>query len=154
MKKALLLTACLAVAACGQMSQREQMMGGAGALAGGLLGYTIGGGWGSYLLAGVGAAAGGMAGLSIARSMEPSDHSFFNRSGSETLSFAPVGQTNSWTNPQNGHNGTFTPNRAFTSNTGQNCKEFTATVNGREGFVMERLTACLQPDGSWQVVKA
>lgn len=155
MKKALLLSACLALTACGgQMSQRDQMYGGGGALIGGLIGYQFGGGWGSYLMAGLGAAAGGLTGLTISRNLDTGDHSFFNRSGSQTLSFAPTGQTNSWANPQNGHNGTFTNDRAFTSNTGQSCKEFTATVNGREGFVMEKLTACRMPDGSWQVVGA
>jgi len=154
MKKALLVSVCLAVAACGQLDQREQLMAGGGALVGGLIGYQFGGGWGSYIMAGLGAAAGGLTGLTVARNLSPADHSFFNRSGSQALNFAPVGQTSSWSNPQNGHNGTFTPNRAFTANTGQNCKEFTATVNGPKGFVIERLTACLQSDGSWQVVGA
>ena len=51
MKKALLLSACLALTACGgQMSQRDQMYGGGGALIGGLIGYQFGGGWGSFAI--------------------------------------------------------------------------------------------------------
>ena len=65
---------------------------------------------------------------------------------------APVNETISWRNPESGNYGTVTPVREGVSSSGRQCREYyhTVTVGGRQEEAYG--TACLQPDGSWQVV--
>lgn len=60
-----------------------------------------------------------------------------------------VGVSANWNNPANGHLGTVTPTRTFTSSSGEPCRNFqqTATVAGRTVLAFD--TACRDPKGQW-----
>ncbi|MDE1900785.1 MAG: hypothetical protein KGI37_03955 [Alphaproteobacteria bacterium] len=65
---------------------------------------------------------------------------------------APIGQKQTWANPDTGHAGTIVPVRDGYSATGAYYRTFaqTLTVDGRQYAGLD--TASQQPDGSWAVV--
>jgi len=123
-----------------------------GAGAGALAGSAIGGGKGQLAATAVGALLGGLAGGSVGRSLDTVDRQRIHQTTQSSLETLPSGQTTSWRNPDSGNYGTVTPQRAFTGQGGQPCREFqqTVTIGGRTEQAYG--TACRQADGSWRVV--
>ncbi len=72
----------------------------------------------------------------------------------ETLKNAPDGSTIVWNNPRTRTSYEVTPKASYEREDGRYCREFisNATVAGREQQVYG--TACWQPDGSWEIVRA
>ena len=72
----------------------------------------------------------------------------------ETLHNAPDGSTIIWNNPRTEASYEVTPKASYEREDGRYCREFisNATVAGKEQQVYG--TACWQPDGSWEIVKA
>ena len=72
----------------------------------------------------------------------------------ETLKSAPDGSTIVWNNPRTRTSYEVTPKASYEREDGRYCREFisNATVAGREQQVYG--TACWQPDGSWEIVRA
>ena len=123
-----------------------------GAVAGGLLGSTIGSGSGQLVAVGVGTLLGGIIGSEVGKSLDRADRAHMQRTTQRSLETQPSGQSSTWKNPDNQHSGTVTPKPAYRGDNGRTCREFqqTVTIDGRT----ERAygTACRQADGSWKIV--
>ncbi len=123
-----------------------------GAIAGGLLGSTIGKGSGKVIAVGIGAVLGGLVGSEIGKSLDRADQAYMSRTTQQSLESQRTGQASTWRNPDNRHSGTVTPTRTYRRESGEHCREFqqTVTIDGRT----ERAhgTACRQSDGSWKIM--
>ena len=122
-----------------------------GAAGGGLLGAQFGRGRGQLAATAAGVFLGALLGNSVGRSLDRADRIAIARAEDEAHS-APVNETIEWRNPDSGNHGTVTPVREGISSTGRQCREYhhTVTIGGRQEEAYG--TACLQPDGSWQLV--
>lgn len=151
MKKILVILvsilASISLIGCADMSKQDVGTV-SGAVAGGLLGSTIGGGSGKLVAVGIGTLAGALIGGSIGKSMDDVDKMKMQHA----LESAPVGQPVYWQNRNNGANYTVVPVRNVTVQGNQYCREYrtTAVINGKQQQMYG--TACRQPDGSWKAV--
>lgn len=146
-----LLVAGLTACETDQRGQKE--VGGAllGAVVGGLLGSRIGGGTGQLAATAAGTLLGAYAGSQVGRSLDKADRLYAERTAQSSLERAPSGRTSTWTNPDSGHSGSFTPTNTYRSQDGIDCRDYTQTVtiDGRTEQAIG--TACRQPDGTWRV---
>ncbi len=119
-----------------------------GALIGGLAGSAFGSGSGKAAAIVVGSALGALAGNSIGSSLDRADLAYQQRSYNYALENNQSGSSSAWKNPDNGHQGSITPVKTYTSN-GHYCREFiqTASIGGRTQEIVGQ--ACRNPDGSW-----
>jgi surface antigen len=119
-----------------------------GAIAGGLLGSTIGQGNGKILAVMGGALAGAYIGNAIGRNMDENDYRRMN----EALEENSLNQPAYWRNDRTGINYEVVPVRDVTYRGNQYCREYRtmANINGRNQTIYG--TACRQPDGSWHIV--
>ncbi len=64
----------------------------------------------------------------------------------------PDGQTAHWINPESHRQFDITPTRSWENTDGRYCREYTASavIDGKQQKTFG--TACIQPDGSWQIV--
>lgn len=122
-----------------------------GAVVGGLAGSQFGGGRGQLVTTGLGVLLGALAGSEVGKSLDRADVAYMNRAQSQVYT-APVGQTISWSNPQSGNSGTYTPLRDGRTSTGAYCREYQQTiyVGGRQETATGQ--ACQNPDGSWKII--
>jgi surface antigen len=140
-----LLTSCFSLAAC---SSRQDVGTLTGALAGGLLGSTVGGGSGKFLAVAAGTLAGAYFGGYIGKSMDDTDKAKANHA----LESNPVGQPAYWQNTNTGASYQVTPTKNVTVKGNNYCREYqtTANVAGKKQQVYG--TACRQSDGSWKTI--
>ncbi len=140
--------------ACETNNTGQKEVGGAllGAIVGGLLGSKIGGGSGQLAATAAGTLLGAYAGSQVGRSLDKADRLYAERTAQSGLERAPSGRTSTWSNPDSGHSGTFTPTNSYRSRDGMDCRDYTqtATIEGRTEEVHG--TACRQSDGTWRVV--
>jgi surface antigen len=122
-----------------------------GAVIGGLAASQIGGGTGRLWATGAGVLLGALVGSEIGKSLDRADRQYMAEKTQYALESGQSGQPVEWRNPDSGHYGTVTPQRAYQANDSY-CREYTQTVS--IGGKTERAygTACRQPDGSWQIV--
>jgi surface antigen len=122
-----------------------------GAVAGGLLGSTIGSGRGQVAAIAIGAVLGGIVGSEVGKSLDRADRAYMHRTTQQSLEYGQTGETSSWVNPDNQHSGTVTPTRTIRTEEGGPCREFqqTVTIGGRSEQAYG--TACRQADGSWKI---
>jgi len=127
---------------------REQIGMLIGGAAGAAAGSTIGKGDGRTAAVIGGAIIGLLAGGAIGRSLDEADGYCI----AQALAYVDDGSTVIWRNPDTHTNYHVTPLRSYSSEAGRYCREYTAmaTIGGRHERVQG--TACLQPDGSWQLV--
>ncbi|MBC8269878.1 MAG: hypothetical protein H8E36_14105 [Rhodospirillaceae bacterium] len=123
-----------------------------GAVIGTVVGAKTGSGSGRVLSAGLGAIFGAWLGKIVGQKLDDRDQQQANDKAQETMETADVGQTTTWTNPDTGNSGTYTPTSARTSN-GEDCRDFESSViiNGKEEKASGR--ACRQADGTWKIVE-
>jgi len=149
-----MLAAVLTVSGCaGQYGTKQTVGGLTGAALGGLLGAQFGGhGSGRLATTAVGVLVGGLIGSEIGRSMDEVDRMKANEAINQAKT-VPLGDTITWNNPNNDHQGSITPTRDGTAQNGDYCREFyqTVTIGGKtqDGYGV----ACRQPDGTWRVVQ-
>lgn len=119
-----------------------------GAVAGGLLGSTLGQGSGKMLAIGVGTVAGALVGNAIGKSMDDVDRMKMNNA----LEHNNLGQPAYWRNNNTGADYRVVPVKNVTVDGNQYCREYrsVANIGGKKQQVYG--TACRQPDGSWQIV--
>ncbi len=81
----------------------------------------------------------------------PSPDLALSRAGMQTA-LAGEGRAHTWRNPDTGHTGTITPERAFVLAGGVRCRDYVEHIvfGGREGAVLS--TACQFADGTWRTV--
>ncbi len=120
-----------------------------GAVAGGLLGSTIGQGQGKILAIAAGSMAGAYIGNQVGKSMDDTDRMKMN----QALESNSVGQPAYWKNRQTHAVYRVTPVKNVTVKGNEYCREYqtVATINGEQQKMYG--TACRQPDGSWKAVK-
>jgi surface antigen len=159
MKKILMMlvaVSALSLSACdpntGQFNMNKQTVGtGIGALAGGVVGSSMGKGSGQLWATGAGAVLGGLLGSSIGASLDKADQGYATQAAYQANN-APIGQSIAWNNPQSGNHGTITPVRDGRDTGGRYCREYqqTVTVGGKKQSAYG--TACQTPNGDWEVV--
>jgi len=150
----LLLTTLTSCASQNNPGGVSNQSGGAviGALAGGLLGSTVGRGGGQILAMGAGALIGGFVGSSVGKSMDERDKMMAERASQNALETSESGVRTTWKNPDTGNYGYVVPTKTYKTNDGRYCREFTheVTIGGKQEVAYGR--ACRQPDGQWQIV--
>ena len=117
-----------------------------GAVAGGLLGSTVGQGSGRVLAIAAGTLAGAFIGGAVGKNMDDTDRLKMNNA----LENNRVGQPAYWQNANSGTNYEVIPTRNVTVSGNDYCREYRtiAYIGGKKREVYG--TACRQPDGSWQ----
>jgi surface antigen len=145
---ALLIAICsMSLIACDDMNKQDVGTV-TGAVAGGLLGSTVGKGGGQLVAIGAGALVGAYLGGKIGHSMDEQDKMKMN----SALESNQVGQPAYWSNPNTGANYQVTPTKNVTVDGNQYCREYRTTANIAGKKQQMYGTACRQPDGSWQAV--
>jgi len=125
----------------------------AGAIGGGVIGSTIGGGTGKTAATIGGALLGGMIGSNIGASLDNADRAAADQAAQRALNNSQNGQSLPWKNPQSGNYGTITPSNYYQNDAGQYCREYNQTIVVGGQKQQGHGTACRQPDGSWQIVQ-
>jgi len=151
---ALILSFALLSACAGDGSKDGEKIGTAtGAVLGTVIGAKSGSGSGRTLSAGLGAIFGAWLGKLIGQNLDEMDQQQANEKAQETMNTAEVGQTTTWSNPDTGNSGTYTPTSASTDRNGEECRDFESTVviDGKEEQASGR--ACRQDDGAWKIVE-
>jgi surface antigen len=142
-----LLAGCLALAlaACENPPTKEQVATVGGAVVGGVVGSTIGGGTGRTVAIVAGTIAGGLIGNRIGQKLDEADRI----KAGQALESTQTGQQSTWKNPDSGEQYAITPTRTYEAS-GAPCRDFTfvANVDGKSETVQG--SACRQPDGSWK----
>lgn len=122
-----------------------------GAGLGGLAGAQFGGGNGQLAMVAAGTLLGGFLGNEIGASLDRADQAYLSRAQGAAMNTADW-QTVTWSNPDSGNSGSFTPVRTVrNTQTGTLCREYstTVTIGGRtqEGYG----TACRDVEGNWRI---
>ena len=153
-RTAIALAAMISLAACSTYEGGEKQTLGTliGAGLGGLAGSQIGSGTGQLAAVGAGVLLGGLLGSELGKSLDKADKLYAERAAQQSLERAPVGYTSSWSNPDSGNSGTFTPTRTYTASQGLPCREYQTTVTIDGQTQQAYGTACREPDGSWKIV--
>ena len=133
---------------CANVGPKAQVGAATGAAAGGLIGAAAGGG-AEGIVAGV--LLGGLLGGAIGDSLDQRDRQLAYQSNQAALETYQVGQTSTWSNPDSGHSGSYTPTKTYQNNQGQYCREYQQTVSVAGETQQAYGTACRQPDGSWKI---
>lgn len=144
--------AALSLAGCGPEGPTRADTGLAvGALAGGLIGNTVGKGTGRALATVAGAFVGGVVGHEIGRTLDEQDRMLAREAEYEALERGRSGVARTWRNPDNGRYGEVVPSRPYKRG-GSDCRDYAHTVyiDGRPQVM--RGTACRNHDGTWRSV--
>ena len=122
-----------------------------GAVAGGLLGNTVGKGTGKVFATAAGAVIGGIVGSEIGRGLDQQDRIAAQQAELIALEKGQSGVATPWRNPENGRYGQVVPGRPYRI-AERDCRDFTHTIylDGRPQTM--RGTACRNADGSWRNV--
>jgi surface antigen len=133
----------VSLVACDNVSKQDVGVA-SGAIAGGLIGSTIGGGGGQMAAIGIGAIAGAIIGGEIGKSMDRQDQMI----AMQAMETVPTGRTKSWTNPDSGRAYEVTPVRTYYRQA-RACREYNTQViiDGRRQTMVGQ--ACRNPDGTW-----
>ena len=134
---------------CANVGTKATVGAATGAAAGGLIGAAAGGGTAGII---GGVLLGGLLGGAIGDSLDQRDKELAYREQQRVLEDYKVGQTASWTNPDSGNSGSFTPTKTYQDSRGDYCREYQQTVTVAGQTEEAYGTACRQPDGAWQVV--
>ena len=150
---AIVLVAALGGCADVQMSREELLGTAAGALAGGVVGASIGGTvLMNSLFATAGTVTGGVAGYMTTRAVMGSDRVQYDRTAQKGLAVAGEGQVLNWQNPETGNSGIFRTVRSFYTADGSYCRQYRSTVAFEKDVHSGNGMACLRENGIWQVV--
>lgn len=121
-----------------------------GAVIGGVLGSNVGGGKGRLIATGAGTLLGALAGSSIGASLDKADEIYAQRAWQQAHT-APVGETITWTNPETGNRGSYTPQREGRTQDSRTCREYEQTIiiDGQAETGVG--VACQNANGTWQI---
>lgn len=139
---ALALVAMMTFGGCATQAETGTLLGaGTGAALGGAV---TGSGWGAL----IGGALGGFVGREIGLELDRQDQARM----AYALSEAPPYQPYEWVNPNTGAAWEVTPQQSYRAPQGYPCREF--SMEARIGGRIEETfgTACLTPDGTWEIV--
>jgi surface antigen len=155
------LIATLMLAACANPNGTPGSTGGAkegigtilGGVGGAVAGAQFGKGNGQLASVAAGTLLGAFLGNQVGQSLDKADALYANRASQQAFETAPSGTPTSWRNPDSGNSGVIIPKPAYQAPSGEQCREYTQTVNvgGRKQEAYG--TACRQPDGSWKIAQ-
>jgi surface antigen len=151
---ALGLAAAMAVSVAGcETQQQTGTLVGAGT--GAAIGASLGRGTGGRLAgAAIGAVIGGIIGSEIGRRLDERDRMMYAQTATYAAESGPVGQQQTWSNPQSGNRGTVTPtSQTYAGSDGRQCRNFSETITLKDGKT-ETVNGrrCRNADGSWEFV--
>jgi YD repeat-containing protein len=137
-----LVASLLLITACANKAQQGAGVGAlSGALAGSLLSRN------KALGAGIGAGVGLLLGYVVGNELDKRDQQQIN----QTLEYTPSGQTNQWTNPDNGVRYSATPAPAYEQDN-RVYRDVTIKATTPDGEVDEvKAQAYREPDGTWRL---
>src|SRR5690242_13642421 len=93
-------------------------------------GALVGAGTGALL----GAAFGAIVGSEIGRRLDERDRAMYAQTATYAAESGPVGQGQTWSNPQSGNRGTITPtSQPYAGNDGRQCRNFSETITLKDG---------------------
>jgi surface antigen len=128
-----------------------------GTLAGAGLGAWAGSavdrhGSGGVVAVAAGTMLGGLIGNQIGKGLDKVDRMEAGKAQYGGLEYGRSGQSRKWYNPDTGNGGSFTPQAAYQTSTGQYCREYqqNITVGGKNETAYGK--ACRQSDGSWKII--
>ncbi|MFQ5534932.1 MAG: RT0821/Lpp0805 family surface protein [Sphingomonadales bacterium] len=143
----------LSMGACTENAGTKETMGTlVGAGLGALAGSQIGDGKGQLAAVAIGTLAGAYIGKEVGKSLDRADRIAMQESTQNALEKGRSGAASQWRNPDSGNYGTVTPQPAFKSENGRDCREFQQTVTVDGETVTGYGTACRQDDGTWRIV--
>ncbi len=146
-----MLTACAANTGTTPEIKKKDIGAVSGAVIGGVLGSNIGGGKGQMVAVGAGTLLGALVGSSIGASLDRADEMYAQRAWQQAHT-APVGETITWTNPESGNRGSYTPQREGRTGDNRTCREYEQTIiidgQAETGVGI----ACQNNDGTWNIV--
>ncbi len=135
-KIAPLLFSLVLLAACsgGKNHTGENVGQAAGAVIGAVVGSGVGSGKTNALAVGLGAILGAVLGKELGRTIDEMDRDIAEKAAKETLETAQAGETVSWSNPDSGNSGTYTPTSDPEEEDDEVCRNFESTVfiDGKE----------------------
>ncbi|MGE4312653.1 MAG: RT0821/Lpp0805 family surface protein [Pseudobdellovibrionaceae bacterium] len=147
----LLLGACAQDGSSWGAGNKQTIGTAAGAIGGGLLGSQVGGGSGQLWATGAGVLLGALVGSEVGKSLDRADQAYAQQALNQSYS-APIGETVSWTNPESGNYGSYTPvNEGYGQTSGRYCREYKQTIYVDGQAQTAYGTACKNPDGTWQM---
>lgn len=123
---------------------------GVGVVGGALLGSAVGGGAGQVVAIIGGGLLGGYLGHLIGHNMDEQDMANYNAASQRAME---KGTSTSWKNSDTGHHGTITPQKRYTNDEGQYCREYTQSIYIEGKKHTGHGTACRQDDGTWKIVE-
>jgi len=131
-------------------ANKQQLVGLAGAIGGGVIGSNVGKGKGRT--AGIigGTIIGGLIGSEVGKSLDKADIAYHNRAQQQAFEYNKAGASSTWKNPDTGASGAITPTKTFEKN-GNYCREYTQNISVGGKAEKAYGTACRQPDGSWEI---
>ena len=151
---ALGLAAAMAVSVGGCEMSQQTTGAVVGAGAGALIGSQFGRGGGRIAATAIGAILGAAIGSEIGRRLDERDRMMYAQTATYAAESDPVGQTQTWQNPQSGNRGTITPtSQAYEGSNGRTCKRFRETITLKDGST-DTIDGqrCRNADGSWEFV--
>ncbi len=128
--------------------EKAQVGAAGGAAAGGLLAAVAGAG---PLGLAAGVVLGGIAGSAIGNKLDNNDRDAALRAQQQAMANNAAGETTAWTDPSDGHAGTYTPINTYETPDGKTCRDFTQTVTIDGQQETATGTACKMADGTWRV---
>lgn len=150
-KVALVAVLVLALGACADGGEKENIGTVIGGIGGAVAGAQFGRGTGRLAATAAGTLIGAFLGREVGKSLDRADMAAA-RQAQTRANAAPIGQQITWTNPESGNSGTITPRREGNDATGNYCREYQTTVTVGGKTEQAYGTACRQPDGSWKVI--
>jgi surface antigen len=139
--KAVAAAAALAFLSAGCASVQENPKSTLGGLGGAAAGGLIAAGAGGNTAAIVGGVLlGGLLGGAVGNAL-----------AQLALENSRTGQVSTWSNPDSGNSGSFTPTRTYQEPSGRYCREYTEEIWVAGERQQAYGTACREPDGSWRV---
>ena len=148
---AIVVMTVLALGACTQGREKEEMGTILGGVGGAVAGAQFGSGTGRLAATAAGTLIGAFLGREVGKSLDKADMAAAQQAQNKAHT-APIGEKIAWSNPESGHSGTVTPTRQGTDSAGNQCREYQSTVTIGGKTEQAYGTACRQPDGSWKVV--
>jgi surface antigen len=130
------------------LGEKAQVGAAGGAATGGLLAAAAGA---SPLGLAAGVVLGGIAGGAVGNYLDNNDREAALKAQQRAMENNRAGETTTWTDPSDGHSGTFTPTNTYTSADGKTCRDYqqTVTIDGKQETAIG--TACKMADGTWRV---
>lgn len=123
-----------------------------GAVAGALLGATVGKGSGNAAAIAAGTLLAAIGGKAIGELMDQQDMEKHNAAQLNALEYNKSGHASTWHNPDTGSSGSITPVRTYYNNSGENCREYRQKVIIGSKTEEAYGKACRRSNGAWEII--